>query len=901
MIRFCSKEDISKKEYGAALERKPLLLDENVWRNGRESFLSILCDGDELAFIPVINETGEMLCFAYQDREADRELRFLEEIQETYGALLFTDIFPDKTSVTILGCNELAYYFLLYLKQTGIEVHVAGKYWEYFGYRQNLEEPCAGNFVIYAEGTKQSYLGEYSVHKILSSVSAEFECIDQIYEENYRWGIIKDAECSLEQLEERLRETSEIIVIGTRDISQDTYDLLLSRGIDICGFMDDTHRWRQTLFGRPVFNRKEAFTNLNAPVFIQCSDCNSAMGTGEVDEYNYYGYRRNKSFYFINDYTDVPESNLVHILKGKKVVLAGDKRLCKTLKIFYEQEAGNRITARYTEDITAEVIRDEFVVSAFYMPYSKEETDRKFIESLKHIKRTIEKKRIDYTEYFESIWHFTSMVQKKEKYSLPGIRPQGIVLGKIPAASGNIFFRDILDGHAQILKMDYTVLNHNLLSYCIRLSGEKAGNIQKLFWQIYNAEANRKYFERDFPDKEKFDKKLSSLLTMADSFSSQELFIIFTLAYEAMFDDSRLEDVSDKVIYWEPHSQSRIGFDSYARWLEDMEIRGITICTVRNRPVLSGSRMCFYLKNRNNFWTCVENETTHPGYESPSWKEFTFRFEDLKLSPAKTIGEICGKMGIKWSSILLQTTHRGKTNTYYSTTGFDLRPVYDSYAEFLSTFDRFRIAVANGHEQKKYGYPYLEVTEFSRKELQDMFLKDFRFEAQAVFSDDEERFRYKRRFIHRLSALLWENRKKFLLDRVRGAEEDCAYEDLSRVHRFWTLQREQALEEIKQFLSEHSQVILYGTGIDAEQIYGYLSREEKEKVLFSDKRAAKSEYEFQERLVVSPKRIISEFGDAGILITSSLYGEEIEGELKDMGIAPERIYRNRVGQEMRQY
>ncbi len=901
MIRFCSKEDISKKEYGAALERKPLLLCENVWKNGREYFKNISGNGDRLVCIPVVDEVGELLCFAYQDTEADRELRFLEEIQETYGALQFSDMFPDKTTVTVLGCNELSYDFARYLVNNGVDVYVVGKYWEYLGYRQNCEKIDTADFIIYGEGTNQGHQGEYSVQKILCSVSGEFECIDRIYEENYRWGIIKDADCSFEELTGYLQSKEELILIGTGEKAQDTYDLLLSKGIDIYGFMESASGGRKTLLGKPVLCREDVAANLNAPVLIQCTDRNSALGTEEVDNYSYYGCKRNQSFYFINDYTHVPESKLVHALNGKKVVFAGDKLLCKILQIFYKDRLGNRITSRYSDDIMVETIRDEIVVSAFFRPYGEEETNRRFTDKLNKIKKFINEKTLDYTEYFESICHFTGMMPEEEKYRLPGIRPRGIVLGKIPAASGNIFFRDILDGHIQILKMDYTVLNHNLLAYCIRLSGEKAECIQELFWQIYYAEANPKYFQRDFPNKEKFDKKMSSLLTMADRFTSQELFMILTLAYEAMFDNRGTEDLSDKVIYWEPHSQTRAVFDYYARWLEDAKITGTTVCTVRNRSVLSGSRMCFYLKNRNRFWTCVENESTHPGYESPCWQELTVRFEDLKLAPAKTIGYLCEKIGIQWSGTLLQTTRRGRANVYYSTTGFDVRPVYDSYEEFLSTFDRFRVAVVNGYEQKKYGYPYLETTEFSRKELQAMYLKEFRFEAQAVFRDEEEKFQYKRRFYRRLSALLWENRKQFLLDRIRGTEADCSYEDISRVHRFWTPERERALEEIKQFISECAQIIFYGTGVDAEQIFGCLSRDEKEKLLFCDKRATKNEYEFQGLPVISPKRMIQEYGTAGIVITSSLYGEEIESELKGMGIAPERMYRNRVGQDMRKY
>ena len=39
-----------------------------------------------------------------------------------------------------------------------------------------------------------------------------------------------------------------------------------------------------------------------------------------------------------------------------------------------------------------------------------------------------------------------------------------------------------------------------------------------------------------------------------------------------------------------------------------------------------------------------------------------------------------------------------------------------------------RICLAAGSFQKKYGYPYLNSLSFSRRELQEMFLKGFRFD-----------------------------------------------------------------------------------------------------------------------------------------------------------------------------
>ena len=67
-------------------------------------------------------------------------------------------------------------------------------------------------------------------------------------------------------------------------------------------------------------------------------------------------------------------------------------------------------------------------------------------------------------------------------------------------------------------------------------------------------------------------------------------------------------------------------------------------------------------------------------------------------------------------------------NIMTDTIGFDLKPVYNVYENFFSEFDRMRLMIIDAPWRKKYGYPYVEPDQFTRKELQEMFLKEFRFE-----------------------------------------------------------------------------------------------------------------------------------------------------------------------------
>ena len=76
----------------------------------------------EAVQLPVLSREGQLLCFAYQDEEANRELRMLRELEECEGALTFFDVNPEYIGVTIHGFNELAYYMDKYLMGLGLAI-----------------------------------------------------------------------------------------------------------------------------------------------------------------------------------------------------------------------------------------------------------------------------------------------------------------------------------------------------------------------------------------------------------------------------------------------------------------------------------------------------------------------------------------------------------------------------------------------------------------------------------------------------------------------------------------------------------------------------------------------------------------------------------------------------------
>ena len=119
MIRFCGEDRIVRRDLDAALSREPLRLDKKIWERGRERFRTAPMGDGGAFYIPVVNGQGETVCFAYQDNEANRELRMLKELSKAEGTLQFTDLFPTCGEVVLHGCNELAVSFAEYLKSWG--------------------------------------------------------------------------------------------------------------------------------------------------------------------------------------------------------------------------------------------------------------------------------------------------------------------------------------------------------------------------------------------------------------------------------------------------------------------------------------------------------------------------------------------------------------------------------------------------------------------------------------------------------------------------------------------------------------------------------------------------------------------------------------------------------------
>lgn len=750
MIRFLNKNtvfddcDISSFQH--------VILNNDIWKNIQDIVVNY-----GFGIISIVNEAGELVCYAYHDMDANREIRMLNELMEHPEAIQFSDIFSEYQYVKIYGFNELAYCFAKYLVSQNIHVCVYGELWEFYWEKEEFKTTDHDTMIIYAEGTwfpKRSWK-----ENLLRSVSVEFECIDKIYETNIKKGILKNAIGNVDDLIEKLKKEEELIIIGSDTLAQNAYDFLRSRGLDICSFMNNnTDECSHKMFGKQILSDLDIRRYYKKAVFLECTMKNSAWNG--TDDYAYMGYQRNKRFFLLRDYVEPQGNHLINVLRSSKVVLAGDAALCNVLCEYLRKneinvlgilniidvvQAGDALIGIDIEDIDEDIVC-LIAISDFWYFQSEPKSDKKG-----KIKKFIKDNNVnDYTAYFSDMVSFVDIEQKcVHKYPRRYFMPKKIIIGASESCSGNIFFRELLDGHPSVLMIsEYDFLNNNLFWICILLSQKAADGILPYFWQILGEEC-----DDIMPAPELFNAKMSQLLSCGNKFTSQELFVMFHIAYEFMY-GRNVTDIENMVIFWEPHLFPRSIVEECVRWLQADLVQCDILTVVRNICSIQGSsikgRVLMKWKMNMSLYNFFIGLWDYPPTEKRIYKDcrrLVIKFEELKCSPTEVLPEICNKMGIMWSDTLLRTTRHGKPSSYnnghFMINDFDLRPVYDLYEEYFSEFDRFRIMLMDAPWQIKYGYTYVKLTDFSYKELQEIFLKEFRFEKFLQFNGENAKLNYR--------------------------------------------------------------------------------------------------------------------------------------------------------------
>lgn len=764
-----------------AIKKEYVIFDVNMWIHARKHFewREKMFTIDSL--LPVLDKEYKLIGFAYEDIDANHEMRMLRELYQAPKALQFTDVYPECKGVKIWGFNELAFFFVKYLQTLNIPFEVNGHMWDKVVERTTHQVPDYGCMEIYAER-----LGEYDEKELhLRTASVEFECIDRIYEENIRYKYITDSEGDFLLLLEKIRNEKEIVIIGTGIYSLNAYDLLTEKKIDILFFMSEDQRdWGRRLFGKKILSKKEIIYITKKPIFIECCSENSAWGFGEVDRYDYEGYRRNEQYFCLKDYIEISIGKLPNALKAMNVILLGNQNLCSYVKRALTSIGCNNITiwSLSKEICEGTLVRDKDIVEnsiglivepPYYcdISYKEKVSKRKRLYYEVLVERGIN----NITQYFSEREVLLSISKDSysEKYPLSNLRPRSILLNISGHMCGNDFFSNLLDGHPNVVQIDWGMesIRSNLFLICIQLAEEKASEIVKAFWTIY--ETITTYEEKVFLErKEKFDEKFRELLRLKDQYTSQELFVILHIAYAVAWGQKVL-DMQEMLIYHEQREAPAKERPFYEEWLCDKKVKGVSINITRNAYTRVGS-FFRHLERFNNFsYLNISGMWNHmlyadEVYKMPdTWKRLEVKFETIKTKPEETLACICESLELPWNDSVLETTSHGKIAKYTTgnsvITNFDLRPVYNLYEEYFSDFDRFRINMIFSKDQKRFGYSYVSCREFSKCQLQEMYLKPFRFESSLSSENNYHEEDYRKNFMNRVNDYFQHARRECII------------------------------------------------------------------------------------------------------------------------------------------
>lgn len=726
-----------------AIRTDCVVLDQNIWKNARYYFASYKKSLNENVLLPIIDKQRQLISFAYEDLDANREMRILRELSESTDALQFPDVYPDYNCVRIYEFNELAFFFTKYLERCNVRVCVYGELWKTFFSNTTNKKKSKKYMDIYAEGVDSKKSNW--VDNLLVSVSAEFECIDNIYETNIKKGYITDAMGNMNELLSCLKDKKEIVILGSGREAQDVYDFLKANNIDIACFVNENSGERlHEMFGKEILTNLDARKKYTNCVFLECLNAHSAWGMGETDYYDYIGYKRNERFYLIRDYMDIPQNNLINVLKDRKLILMGNIELCNFLYDFFAQKkllSVNYLNVSKQKDISAKMpeidIEDieEGSTCLLVLPELLEtKCEQKIEEQKKHVTALLKECRFtDYTNYFSYPDPFI-IIEKynKNKYTEEFLAPKKVILGSIETNAGSVFFRGLLDNHPQIMMLFRSHLNGHLFWICIRLATYKSQYILSAFWEMCNNDIEY----TKFCDVGLFNEKMKQLLSMRERFTSQELFVMIHISFSYMCGKNLLDnDIRNMIIYWEPHEIARKDTEEFVNWLGTEKVKCEIVNVVRNVVMMNGA-VRLRLQEPGDKRRAFETILNYPMIEKKSYwgrgSRLVIKFEDLKCNPKKILLKICERWEIEWSETLLLTTRNGEVSYFNNgknfVSGFDLKPVYNLNEMYFSEYDRFRMMIICSPWQRKYGYPYVSVKNFTRRELQSMFLKRFRFE-----------------------------------------------------------------------------------------------------------------------------------------------------------------------------
>ena len=329
--------------------------------------------------------------------------------------------------------------------------------------------------------------------------------------------------------------------------------------------------------------------------------------------------------------------------------------------------------------------------------------------------------------------------------------------------SGSMFLENIVDFHPQILTIGvfglsgFGILYERLLA---NMSVKEAIHKIHILIDSYEDKVILEEINRIFSTSENLNENKNSLKVLRNIyvpeidnflFYLEELLINieiptksqwfkgFYLAYAYAL-NRNLDSRICPAIFFHPHDGIYILANECIKQMSDV-INSFeysnAISIVRNLTTVLGSTINTYIEN-NHIYVMNMILETEELYTAKQYKQYEkraiVRFEDLKLNSKATLISLCKYFDITWDDSLLETTSNGANYQYHlantKTKGFDTKPVYKLYEEYLSFFDKYRIEMIKSKYYEPYGYKpkYYDENYHSLIDILKMFEMPFKFE-----------------------------------------------------------------------------------------------------------------------------------------------------------------------------
>lgn len=329
-------------------------------------------------------------------------------------------------------------------------------------------------------------------------------------------------------------------------------------------------------------------------------------------------------------------------------------------------------------------------------------------------------------------------------------------------ACGTFFLDSVLDNHPNILFLGKHPFTANLLFFIWELRGIPREKLPEALKDAYEHKKQRLSLplppiwgggEDDYFDKwEIFTKYFLEATAGREELSDRDIFIAVHIAHFYMLGREYHSRVTP-VIYVEAHMNEesspvtinwlRANFGTYAGCHMARDTIAQSGSWVRNQSATE-------LRKKQAFLTALREFGFAKEYRYSRQPSLVMRFEDLKLYPKETLAPLCRVMDIPWEDTFLQTTDQGKPTKYnliytYTVKGYDIKPVFNRYEEYFSSFDRFRLDLLFRERQKAFGYPCIDMDYygFTTEQIKQWFQLPFKIESLLKFESQEERMAWR--------------------------------------------------------------------------------------------------------------------------------------------------------------